>query len=110
MKLSEVSSLYHSLTSKVSNSIDAAILTGLVYCAERGQAIADSLWTIEQTAEYLNVSVQTVRRMVSSGEIESARIKGRGAGAIRLRPEIVRAYVAEVSSGHNGDASYLDDL
>jgi excisionase family DNA binding protein len=45
----------------------------------------------EQAAEVLGVSPRTVRRLVKSGELPAARI----GASVRIRPEVVRAYVLE---------------
>jgi excisionase family DNA binding protein len=47
--------------------------------------------TYEQAAEQLGVSTRTVRRLVKSGELPAAHI----GASVRIRPEVVRAYVLE---------------
>ena len=51
----------------------------------------EGMLSIEAAAKYLDVSVNSVRRLCSSGELEHARYLGR----IRFRRETLDSYVSE---------------
>jgi len=51
----------------------------------------DQLLTLQQVADRLQVSMSTVRRLVSAGDLVAVRI-GRN---LRVRPEDLAAYIEE---------------
>jgi excisionase family DNA binding protein len=53
---------------------------------------AESLFTPENIAEHLQVSVRTVRRLIDAGKIKTLRV-GR---LIRITPAALQAYMTEV--------------
>jgi excisionase family DNA binding protein len=54
----------------------------------------EPLWTAEQTAKYLNMSLNWVYRRTEAGEIPHAKL-GR---AIRYSPARIRAYAAQLQA------------
>lgn len=51
---------------------------------------APRLWTQQQAAERLQISVDTVRRLIAKGDILASRIGGQ----IRIDPAAVESYIA----------------
>ncbi len=47
------------------------------------------LYTLEEVASILRVSIQTVRRMISSGELQAIKVKGQW----RIRKDVLEAYI-----------------
>ena len=57
------------------------------------------LWSIDETARQLDISARTVRRMLESGELPKAKIRGR----VAIPVVAVREYVArQTDLAHNG--------
>lgn len=57
-------------------------------------AAVDELLTLEEVAKLLHCSTKTVRRMYNRGAISGVRLQtGTGPGALRFRPEDVKAAV-----------------
>lgn len=52
------------------------------------------LYTLEEVAKILKVSVQTVRRMISEGELRASKIRGQ----YRIRKDELEAYIEANSS------------
>ena len=55
---------------------------------------AESLWTVKQTARYLNMSESWVYRRTESGEIPHAKL----GGVLRYLPARVREYAERLAS------------
>ena len=56
----------------------------------------DQLLTIDQTADYLSCSKQTVRRYIAAGELPAYRV---GARAVRLRLADIDAMLRRIPVG-----------
>lgn len=59
------------------------------------KTIGEALYTVDQAAEYLQCSTDTVRRMINRGELKASRF---GPRMIRINPEDIKAmgiFVAE---------------
>ncbi len=54
--------------------------------------MADEIYTVVQTAQYLKVCEKTVRRLIASNKLVVSRIGGR---AIRIKKEDIDTYLAE---------------
>lgn len=56
------------------------------------EATADALWTVRDTARYLNMSVSWVHKQVAAKAIPFARL----GHAVRFHPQRVREYAARL--------------
>lgn len=54
--------------------------------------MADEIYTVAQTAQYLKVCEKTVRRLIASNKLVASRIGGR---SLRIQKENIDAYLAE---------------
>lgn len=60
------------------------------YTERKVRVIAERLLSVQQVADMLNVSPETVKRYARSGELDSVRL---GYHTIRFRPDAVAAFV-----------------
>jgi excisionase family DNA binding protein len=63
----------------------------------------DRLWTVAQTAKFLNVSQRWVYRAVGNGEIPSFKL----GGLVRFRPQTVREFAQALEAQAAGAAKVL---
>lgn len=54
--------------------------------------MADEIYTVAQTAQYLKVCEKTVRRLIASNKLVASRIGGR---SLRIKKEDIDIYLAE---------------
>jgi len=59
-----------------------------------------TLWTLEEVAEYLRVSAATVRRLINKGKLSCYRLGGKGGKRI-FSPEQVFAFLASCKQGRS---------
>ena len=60
-------------------------------------ATAENLWTVEETAKYLQMSVSWVYRQVKEGAIPSGKLGHK----LRFHPARVREYAVAMGTGSN---------
>ena len=65
--------------------------------------MADEIFTVAQTAQYLQVCDKTVRRLISSNKLVASRV-GNGNRALRIKKSDVDAYLAEHTNKVKGAA------
>lgn len=53
---------------------------------------ADVLYTLEEVAKILRVSVATVRRMIDDGELEAIKVRGQW----RVRKDVLDRYLGKI--------------
>ena len=63
--------------------------------------MADEIFTVAQTAQYLKVSEKTVRRLIASRKLIASRIGGR---SLRIRKEDIDTYLTEHTNKKKGVA------
>lgn len=63
--------------------------------------MADEIFTVAQTAQYLKVCEKTVRRLIASRKLIASRIGGR---SLRIRKEDIDIYLTEHTNKKKGVA------
>ncbi len=63
--------------------------------------MADEIFTVAQTAQYLKVCEKTVRRLIASRKLIASRIGGR---SLRIRKEDIDTYLTEHTNKKKGVA------
>lgn len=63
----------------------------------------EKLMTIKDVAEYMQLSVISVTRMVARKEIPHIRV-GKGRGSIRIVPDVLEKYIQNKSGIQNEDS------
>ena len=63
--------------------------------------MADEIFTVAQTAQYLKVCEKTVRRLIASRKLIASRIGGR---SLRIRKEDIDTYLTEHTNKKKGGA------
>ena len=68
-----------------------------------GCAMADEIFTVAQTAQYLQVCDKTVRRLISSNKLIASRV-GNGNRSLRIKKTDIDVYLSEHTNKSKGVA------